>query len=104
MDEDLLLKLVPDHADVIVIGSAKCDLLSYMDMRLSENFDPFRTILSELASTANDYYKQSVAKRRAGQQFTTEDIENAFAVYITIFEAHMPLEETWDYLLTPPAM
>jgi hypothetical protein len=55
MDEDLLLKLMPEHVDIKVISSAKCDLLSYMDMRLSENFDPFCTILSELTSIANDY-------------------------------------------------
>jgi hypothetical protein len=34
----------------------------------------------------------------------TEDVENAFTVYITIFEEHMPLEETWDYLLMPRSM
>jgi hypothetical protein len=61
-DERVLGKLLPEHSDVDDVASAKESLLSHMDMHLSKNFTPFRTILSELASIANTYYKQSVAK------------------------------------------
>lgn len=97
-DERVLLKLMPKHSDLQSVGSAKEGLLSYMDMRLSKNFTPFRSILLELASTANTYYKRSVARQREGKQFTTEEIEDAFAAYMKIFERYMPQEETWEYL------
>jgi hypothetical protein len=97
-DERVLRKLMPEHSDVDMIGSAKKDLLFTMDAHLSTSFSPFRTILSELASIATTYYKQSVAKQREGQQFTTEDIEKMFVAYMKILEDHMPQQETWDYL------
>jgi hypothetical protein len=97
-DEDLLLKLMPEHSDLRIVGSAKAELLFLMEMRLSESFAPFRQILLELASKANTYYRQSMARQLEGKQFTDEEIEGAFAEYVEIFEKHMPREETWEYL------
>ena len=97
-DEHVLRKLMPEHSNMDMIGSAKKDLLPYMDIQLSKSFTPFRTILLELASMANTYYKQSVAKQWEGQQFTTEEIEKLFAAYMKIFEEHMPQQETWDHV------
>jgi hypothetical protein len=95
---------MPEHSDVVIIGSAKKDLLFTMDAHLSKSCTPFRTILSELASIATTYYKSSVAKQREGREFTTEEIERAFSMYIKIFEEYMPQEESWDYLLKSPSM
>jgi hypothetical protein len=97
-DADLLLKLMPEHSDLQTVGTAKTDLLSYMDMWLSNHFDPFCEIILALSSTANTYYRSSVAKQRKRQQFERAEIEDAFAAYVQTFEEHMPQEETWEYL------
>jgi hypothetical protein len=97
-DESLLCQLMPEHSDLRIVGSAKEGLLSFMAMKLSKNFTPFRPILLKLVSTAKDYYEQSMARQQEGKEFTTEEIEGAFVAYMKIFEEHMPQEETWDYL------
>jgi hypothetical protein len=97
-DERVLGNLMPKHSDMDGVASAKGFLLSFMQKHLSNNFNPFRPILLQLASVAKSYYEASMDKQQGGKQFTTEEIEKAFAMYIKIFEEYMPQEESWDYL------
>jgi hypothetical protein len=70
------------HSDIDSVASAKGYLLGFMHQVLSDNFNPFRHILLELASVSKIYYELSLSKQREGKQFTTEEIEKAFARYI----------------------
>jgi hypothetical protein len=96
--ESLLLRLMPKHSDPDTVESSKLVLLSYLNVHLSKNFAPFRTILLQLMSTAYAYYHQLVTVQQEGKSFTSAEMENAFALYMKIFEEHMPQEKTWDYL------
>ena len=61
-------------------------------------FAPFTEILCELAKLGRRWYEKSLDHEDNSTMFTPDEIEQAFADYLDVYEKYMPTEETWDYL------
>ena len=61
-------------------------------------FAPFTEILCELAKLGRRWYEKSLDHEDNSTMFTPDEIEQAFAEYLDVYERYMPTEQTWDYL------
>ena len=61
-------------------------------------FAPFTEILCKLAKLGRRWYEKSLDHEDNSTMFTPDEIEQAFAEYLDVYERYMPTEQTWDYL------
>ena len=60
-------------------------------------FAPFTEILCESAKLGRRWYEKSLYHEDDATMLTSDEIEQAFAEYLDVYEKYMPTEESWDY-------